>query len=91
MAIPILDEGSQKFDAVIRTMADLSSQMKDLSDHVEDTEDRQKEVEASPTSLSISGPARKRASLLGSANLDQDMAKVVHRHVAKWPRQLPAY
>ena len=45
--VPIPDNIRQKLGALMRMMADLSSQMTDFSSHVEATEDRQKEVEAS--------------------------------------------
>ena len=75
----------------MRTMVDLSSQMKDLSSRMEDTEDHQKEVEASPARLDTSHPTRRRASTQGSPSMDQDMTEEVRRQVTKRMCQLPAY
>ena len=75
----------------MRTLVDLSSQMKDLSGHVEATEDRQREVEAFHASLNTSRPARRRARPRESPVPHQDMAEEINRCVTKWMRQLPAY
>ena len=91
VASPAHDDVSLKLYALMKTMADLSSQMRDLPDRVEATEDCQRVVEASPGSLTTSRPTRRRARSQGSHVPDPGMAEEVQRCVVKRMRQLPTY
>ena len=82
---------SEKLDTVMRTLTDLSGQMKDLSGHMEATEDHHREVKVSPAILKTSNPARRRSRPQAWPNPHHDVAEEVHRWIAKRMRQLPAY
>ena len=70
-------------------MVALFSKMQDRSGCVDAAEEWQKDAEMSPVSHHTSLTARRRASLWGSPDPNQEVAEEVHKRVAKRMRQLP--
>ena len=91
VATSVQDYVSQKLDMLMKMMSDRSGKFKGLPSQVKATEDHQREVEASPTSSPSTYFRVRRARCQGSPNLDPDMVKEVHHHMATRMRQLLTY
>ena len=84
VAVTIQDDLSQKLDALMHAMTDLSRCMGP-------TEECQRQGEVSSTSSPPTSLPRWRAKYQGSTNLDPDVAEAVCHHMAKRMRQVTAY
>ena len=78
------DDVSQKLNALVKAVTDLSG-------HVEATEEHQKEGGASPSNSSSNSHPRRRARHQETPDQTLEVAEEVHWRVAKRLKELPAY